>query len=374
MQAGAIVFGKTNLPVLAGDLQSYNPIFGVTNNPWDTGRTCGGSSGGAAVALACGFASFEIGSDIGGSIRTPSNWCGVFGHKPTHGIIPQRGHVPGPPGMLSEADLGVVGPMARSAADLALLLDIQAGPLRDRAVAWKLALPKPRCGKLSDYRVAVWLDDDDFPVDPDVRAVLSRAAGALRSAGVTVDEGARPALRLADIFDTYLRLLTPVLLAGVPPDEFAAMSEFAAGMPADAKDGLTLFARYGTATHREWLSANEARERVRATFAEFFTRYDVLLTPVTPVTAIPHDHSEPMPMRSIMVGGKSRPYFDLLAWISAATCAWLPATVAPVGRSADGLPVGMQIVGPYLEDRSTIDFADKLSAIVGGFESPPLTT
>jgi len=372
VKAGAIVFGKTNLPMLAGDLQSYNLIFGTTNNPWNTARVPGGSSGGAAVAVASGFTSFEIGSDIGGSIRTPSNWCGVYGHKPTHGIIPDRGHVPGPPGTLSQADLGVMGPMARSAEDLDLLLGVQVGPMPDRARAWKLELPGPRREKLSDYRVAAWLDDDDFPVDPGVRAVLSQTVQALRAAGASVDEGARPALRLSDIFDTYLRLLLPVIVSGFPPEQFEAFQGMAAAAPADARDGLTLMARYGTDTHYSWLRANEARERIRVAFADFFTRYDVLLTAITPVTAIAHDHSEPMAHRTITVGGQPRPYFDLLAWISPATCALLPATAAPVGRAADGMPVGVQIIGPYLEDRTTIDFARKLADVTGGFEAPPL--
>lgn len=371
VRAGAIVFGKTNLPVLAADLQSYNPIFGITSNPWNTARTCGGSSGGSAVATAAGFTSFEIGSDIGGSIRTPSSWCGVYGHKATHGIIPGRGHIPGPPGMLSEADLAVVGPIARSADDLELLLGLQAGPPGDRGRAWKLELPPPRRQKLSDYRVAAWLDSDDFPLDPAVRAVLSRAIQALRSAGASVDEGARPALRLTELFDTYLRLLSPVMLAGAPEEQFQAMAGLASSMP-DARDGLALMARYGTEAHRDWLAAAEARERIRVAFADFFTRYDVLLTAVTPVTAIAHDHSDPMPLRTIRIGDSMRPYFDLLAWISPATCAYLPATVAPVGRAADGMPVGVQIVGPYLEDRTTIDFAGKLAAVVGGFEAPSL--
>lgn len=372
VQAGAIVFGKTNLPVLAGDLQSYNPIFGVTRNPWNTERTCGGSSGGAAVSLAAGFTSFEIGSDIGGSIRTPSNWCGVYGHKPTHGLIPDRGHIPGPPGTLSEADLGVMGPMARSAEDLDLLLGLQAGPLPDRARAWRLDLPAPRREKLSDYRVAAWLDDEDFPVDPAVRAVLAETVQALRSAGASVDEGARPALRLADLFDTYLRLLLPVIVSGFPAEQFEMFRAMAAQAPEDSRDGLMLMARYGTDTHHAWLAAHEAREKFRAAFADFFTRYDVMLTPITPVTAIAHDHSEPMPQRSITVAGQTRSYFELLAWISPATCALLPATAAPVGLAADGMPVDVQIVGPYLEDRTTIDFARKLAEVRGGFTPPPL--
>ena len=370
--AGAIVFAKTNLPTLAADLQTFNPLFGTTNNPWNVERVPGGSSGGSAVAVAAGFTSFEIGSDIGGSIRTPANWCGIYGHKPTHGIIPGRGHIPGPPGTLAEADLGVMGPMARSADDLDLLLGVQAGASADRQCAWKLELPRPRHSKLSDYRVAVWLDDEAFPVDPVVRNALSAAVEKLRSAGARIDDRARPAFRLADVFDTYFRLLAPVLVAGFSPEQFAMLEEMVRSAPPEDRHSGMLMARYGTENHRTWLAANEARERIRAAFAEFFTSYDVLLTPVTPVTAIPHDQSEPQAMRTITVGESRREYFELLGWISPATCALLPATVAPVGTASDGMPVGVQIVGPYLEDRTTIDFAKHVSRVVGGFRAPVL--
>jgi amidase len=370
--AGAIVFGKTNLPTLAADLQSTNPLFGTTNNPWNLERTPGGSSGGSAAALAAGLTSFEIGSDIGGSIRTPSNWCGVYGHKPSHGIIPGRGHIPGPPGTLAEVDLGMNGPMARSAGDLALLLGIQAGPEADRAHAWKLDLPPPRRTKLADWRVAAWLDDAAFPVDPQVTRVLADAVAALRSAGVHVDESARPGAALPDIYDTYFRLLAPIMVAGFGADQYAAMEEAARVAPAEQRDAGMLMARYGTESHRTWLGANEARERLRAQFAGFFTRYDILLMPVTTVTAIPHDHSAPQFGRTLAVGESRRPYEDLLGWICPATCALLPATAAPVGLAADGLPVGIQIVGAYLDDRSTIEFARQLAGVVGGFRPPPM--
>ncbi|MBI5506055.1 MAG: amidase [Deltaproteobacteria bacterium] len=371
--AGAIVFGKTNLPVLAGDWQSYNPLFGVTRNPWDPERTPGGSSGGSATSLAAGFTSFEIGSDIGGSIRVPAHWCGVYGHKPTHGIVPQRGHIPGPPGMLSEADLAVIGPLARSAEDLELLLGVMAGPLEDRARAWKLALPPPRRQHLRDYRIAAWLDDANFTVDASVAGVLGQTVAALRAAGAKVDETARPGFSLAEIVDVYLQLLYPVFLAGFPPQTFLELAELAKTFPADAADPVALMARYGTATHRDWLGAAEVREHARAAFADFFTRYDVLLLPVNQVPAIAHDHSEPFVGRTITINDVTQSYTDLFAWIAPATAALLPATSAPVGRTAGGLPVGIQIVAPYLEDRTAIDFARRLSEVIGGFTPPPLS-
>lgn len=372
VRAGAVVFGKTNLPLMAGDVQTYNALFGTTNNVWNHERTPGGSSGGAAVAVASGFTSFELGSDIGGSIRTPSHWTGVYGHKPSYDVIPVRGHIPFPPGWLSEADLGVVGPIARSADDLELLLRVQAGPLAEKAHGWKLELPGPRRSRLADYRVAAWFDDASFPVDDAVRGVLASTAQALRAAGAAVDEGARPPFRLAELFDTYMRLLAPVIVSGFPPEQFEMMAAMAASGQGPADGSLAMMAAYGTARHRDWLEANEARHRYRAACADFFSRYDILLLPVNPVTAIPHDQREPMPERTILVNGERRPYFELLAWISPATCCYLPATAAPVGVAPDGLPVGIQIVGGYLEDSTTIDFAKRLAEVAGGFRAPEL--
>ena len=368
--AGAIVFAKTNLPVLAGDAQSYNPLFGVTNNPWAVDRSPGGSSGGAAVAVAMGFTAFELGSDIGGSIRTPCHWCGIYGHKPTHGIVSTRGHIPAMPGTLQSFDLEVSGPMARSAEDLALVLDVLAGPTADRAVAWTLRLPPPRRTRLQDYRVAAWLDDPAFPVDDSVRTVLEATVVALRRAGCRVDD-ARPAVDFAGLTQTYFQLLMPILMSNYPDDAFAGFIEMATAVPADDHSFFATSVRFGTARHRDWLRANEARAHLRMQLAEFFTRYDALLLPAASVPAIPHDHSEPLAAREIMVNGAATPYSHLFAWIALATMAWNPATVAPVGRTATGLPVGVQIVGPYLEDYTTINVARQLAPLIGGFEAPP---
>ena len=369
--AGAIVLGKTNVPLLAGDAQTYNAIFGVTRNPWDAARTPGGSSGGAAAALAAGLTPLEVGSDIGGSIRTPCHWCGVYGHKPTHGIVPLRGHIPGPPGTLAEPDLAVAGPMARTPRDLARALELLAGPLPDRAAGWRLALPAPRRARLADWRVAAWLDDPSGPVDPAVRACLQQAVDALRAAGVHVDEGARPALSLAQVEERYLQLLFSVLFAGIPPDTFQKLLETAAAPPPGAPEALVRAARGGTLRHRDWLSANEAREHVRARMAEFFQEFDLLLMPVNPLPAIPHDPSEPMLARRLRIGGAEASYLELFRWIALATLALLPATAAPVGRTPEGLPVGIQIVGPYLEDRSCLELAARLEEVLGGFVPPP---
>jgi len=368
--AGAVIMGKTNTPRFAMDVQTYNSLFGTTNNPWDLARTPGGSSGGAAAALAAGLTTLELGSDIGGSIRTPAHFCGVYGHKPTHGIVPTRGHIPGPPGTLSDMDIAVLGPLARSAEDLALALDVVAGPDDDRAVAWKLQLPVPRCQSLREYRVAAWLDEPVCAVDAEICDRLQATVDALRRAGVQVHEDARPGFGFGRARAKYEQLLWAATCAGLPTEMFRELISTADTLAAD--DGLLArFARATTQRHREWLSANESRQQHRARWAEFFRHYDVLLCPVAVTAAILHDHSEPFLARTIQVNGQTRSYADLLGWAGLIGMALLPSTVAPVGRTAGGLPVGVQIVGPYLEDRTPLDFARRLAEVTGGFEIPP---
>ena len=369
--AGAVIFGKTNLPVFAGDVQSYNPVFGTTNNPWDLTRTPGGSSGGAAAALAAGLTGLELGSDIGGSIRNPAHCCGVFGHKPSHGIVPGRGHIPGPPGTLSEADIAVLGPLARSADDLGLALRLLAGPDRDRAVGWKLALPPPRRNTLREFRVAAWFDDPACRIDSELLARYQALAETLRREGVAVDEAARPAVDFGQAIAAYVNLLLPIVNAGLPDADFRQLAALADALPPDDPSPMGAIARATALRHRDWLRINEARTRMRAAWTTFFEKFDVLLCPVLPTAAILHDHSEPMSARSIQVNGTSRPYLEQTYWAGLTGMAWLPATVAPIGLTAAGLPIGVQIVGPWLEDFTPIAFAGHLAALTGGFRPPP---
>ena len=369
--AGAVVFGKTNLPTFAMDLQSHNPVFGRSNNPWDIARTPGGSSGGAAAALAAGLTGLELGSDIGGSIRTPAHFCGIYGHKPSHGIVPMQGHIPGPPGLLSETDIGVAGPMARSADDLALALDVLAGPAKDRATAWRLQLPPPRHESLRGFRIAAWLDDPACAVDHDVLERHLALVAKLREAGAVVNEQARPAFGFNAAHQLYLQLLYAATSPGLPDAQWRSLAESVDRLAPGADDARSRFARSATLRHRDWLGAHERCEQIRAAWARFFADHDVLLCPATPTAAIPHDHSEPMAKRLIQVNGSARPYTDQLAWAGLIGMALLPSTVAPAGRTSAGLPVGVQIVGPYLEDRTTIRFAQLLAEAAGGFERPP---
>jgi amidase len=366
--AGGLVFGKTNVPIHAGDLQSYNALFGATNNPWDASRTSGGSSGGAAAAVAAGLTAFELGSDIGGSIRIPAHFCGVYGHKASYGAIPLRGHIPPPPGSLSAPDMAAAGPIARSAEDLGLLLGVLADADGAVIAGWRPVLPAPRAGRLRDFRVVLWLDDPALPVDDEVSTAIHGAVQALRKSGVKVDEAARPGITLVENFDDYLRLLWPATTAQLSDKAFARIQQ--AGRGADPEGVHGRLAHYGGAGHREWLRLNEKREVIRARWRAFFERYDVLLCPVGPVCAFAHDHSEDLIARTVVVNGQRRWYWEQLAWISLATLAYLPATATPIGRTSGGLPVGMQIIGPYFEDRSCIEFARLLADVAGGFEAP----
>jgi amidase len=364
-EAGAISFGKTNLPIYAGDLQSYNEVFGTTSNPYDRSRTPGGSSGGSAAALACGFTPLELGSDIGGSIRLPAHMSGVVGHKPSYGIVPAHGQIPGPPGTLTLADLAVAGPMARTVEDLKLGLGIMAGPNRWEAPAWRLRLPPPHHRRLKEYRVAAWLDDPACRVESDSRELLEKAAQTLAAAGVVVDYEARPPFTLEKAADTFFALLQAALAGGVSMDRIEDYA-LTPGQTPTAHTRRLLAMR-----HRQWLSYNERRFQMRKHWEEFFTRWDAVLLPVMPCPAIAHDHSEPQARRTATVGGVPRPYWSLITWMAPAGACYLPATVIPVGCLGNGLPVGMQIVGAYLEDQTTLDLAQRLLALLGGCPRPP---
>ncbi len=365
-EAGAIPFAKTNLPLFADDIQSFNEVYGTTNNPHDLDRTPGGSSGGSAAALAMGFTPLELGSDIGGSIRVPAHYSGVMGHKPSYGIVPGHGQIPGMPGTLTQADLAVVGPLARTADDLEVALDVLAGPDRWSTPAWRLELPPPRALELGELRLAAWFDDDACPVDGDTDRVLRSLVDTLRAAGASVDDAARPGFSLDKAFHVYGELLFAALSGAVPRSR---LDEYAA----DATDTPMGWIKRSSATrHRDWLSDNERRLQLRERWAEFFVDIDAILLPVHPRPAFAHDHSMPQFERTVEIDGRVHPYLDLWRWIAPAGVGSLPATVVPVGRSTDGLPIGVQIVGPFLHDRTTIHVARLIAELVGGCPRPAL--
>ena len=376
--AGAIVFGKTNLPMLAADIQTANEVFGTTNNPWDLTRIVGGSSGGSAAALAAGLTPLELGSDIGGSIRNPAHFCGVYGHKPTWGIVPSRGHIPGPPGSLTEHDVGVFGPMARSVADLELGMDVLVGTAPERAKAWKIELPPARHAELPDYRIGAWLDDPASPVDTSVLDVLRSAVSRLAAAGAKIDDAVRPAVPYADAALTFERLVFSITTAGAPDSLFQlalGVRDLPAPAEGETEDPLVAGGRIVAAYHREWVGWVETREQQRAAWARFFTDHDVLLAPVINVAAFPHDWEPGSPFgiasRRITVRGEEISQGRLTGWCGIFGVMHLPATVVPVGFTSSGLPVGIQIVGPYLEDRTTLHVASLIEEALGGFTRPP---
>jgi amidase len=365
--AGAVVFGKSNVPLNLADFQSYNAVYGTTNNPWDLTRGPGGSSGGSAAMMAAGLSALEYGSDIGGSIRNPAAYCGVYGHKSTWCIVPKRGHSLAPkPG--AEADLSVIGPLARSAGDLALALKLTVGAdeLNARGLVYKLP-PPPK--NIKALRVAVWLDQDIAPVDDSVKTRIEAAARALAKAGAKVDFKARPAFDALQAHRVYLMLLQSNLAARRA--DFADLVAARGRLRDDDLSDHAMALRASTASYKEVFEAHQQREQLRWAWHDFFGRYDLLLMPITATAAFPHDQSEPMPARTMRINDTDHPYFGQLFWAGLATASLLPATVAPAGLSAEGLPVGVQIVGPEFGDLGTIWLAGQLADLIGGFQPPP---
>ncbi|HVM41512.1 MAG TPA: amidase family protein [Acidimicrobiia bacterium] len=347
--AGAVVFGKTNLPRWSGDFQTFNEIFGTTNNPWDVSRVPGGSSGGAAAAVATGLTSFEIGTDIAGSVRGPAHFCGVFGLKPTFGVIPQRGYLDRVGGGVNDVDINVFGPIARDAADLDLLLDVLAGPPPEDEMAWRLELPPPRRAGLSDFRIGVWLDDPACRTGSAVLWVLRSAVDRLADAGAKIEE-AHPAVSMAEQNGLFMSLLT----AAVSPSFGSDLGPVLGG------------------SHYDWLHRADDRARTRAPWRAWFEEFDLLLCPVMPIEAFPHTQDGNMMERTLTVDGVERPYLECISWVSLVGFTEQPATSVPVGRTEAGLPVGLQIVAGRHRDREAIHAARLVEEILGGFVPPPM--
>ena len=367
--AGVVLFGKTNVPVWLADYQSYNPIYGTTNNPWDPSRTPGGSSGGSAAALAAGLTGLEAGSDIGSSIRNPAHYCGIYGHKPTYGIVPPRGQAL--PGRVAQGDISVIGPMGRSADDLALGLAVMAGADEIDGAGWRLTLPAPRRKRLRDFRVAVMLTDPVSEVDAEVQARLGALAAFLGRQKAKVSDTARPDIDTAEAQRVYVLLLRAATSGRQTPEQFEQNREIARGLRPDDESYYARMTRANVASHRDWLAASEARHQMRWRWAEFFRDWDVLLCPVAASAAFPHDHEGERHERSITVNGHRVPTTDQLFWAGYSGMAYLPSTAAPAGFSPSGLPIGVQIVGPQYGDRTCIELARLLEREFQGFVPPP---
>src|SRR4051812_34239622 len=373
--AGAIILGKTNVPLNLSDWQSYNDVYGTTNNPWDLTRTPGGSSGGSAAALAAGFVPLELGSDIGGSLRAPAHFRGVYAHKSSLEIVPQRGTgYPETPANPVRGDMSVIGPMARSAADLALGLDVIAGPDEMwEGVGYKLALPPPRHEKLADYRVLVIDKHPLVPIANSVGGAMNALADRLAKAGCKVSRDNQKMPELARTARNYSELLLAFFTRDLSPDERVRIEAVARNLSPEDQSLTAYRIRGITIGHPEWLRASGVRNGLRGRWQELFrSEVDVVLCPSMPAPAFPHDHSTPQHMRQVDIGGRKIPYDDQLVWASIATLTGLPATAAPISKTDGGLPIGAQIVGGFHEDHTTIKFAELIEREFGGFTPPPL--
>lgn len=319
--AGAVIIGKTNVPVALADWQTTNPIYGTTNNPYDKERTPGGSSGGAAAALAAGYVALELGLDIGGSLRTPAHYCGVFAHKPTYGVVARRGHnFPRQPALPSVGDgLAVVGPMARSAKDIALAFDVVAVPDEQRdGVGWRLALPPPRHRALRDFRVLLIDTHPLCPTAKVIRTALAQLADCLGKEGDTVARQSPLLPDLAEGTRNYMRLLGPVMTNGRPPEFYEQMRSLAAALKPDDQSLDAIYVRSANMGWREWEAANNVRTRLQHQWAMLFKEWDVVLCPVMPTPAFKHDHAEAS-ARRLDVDGQAQSYTNNFVWAGSAT-------------------------------------------------------
>ena len=366
--AGVVLFGKTNVPMFLADYQSYNAIYGTTNNPWDLSRSPGGSSGGSAAALASGLTGIEVGSDIGSSIRNPAHYCGVYGHKPTFGIVPERGHTLG---RVAASDINVVGPLGRGAEDLELGLAVMAGPDEIDTAGYTLTLPAPRQKSLREFKVAVMLSDPNSEVDVEVQEKVQAVAEFLAKKGAKVSDTARPDIDTGKAQRTYIHLLRAATSGRQTQEEFEKNAQTARGLSASDESYYARMLRGSTASHRDWLEANEERHKMRRKWAGFFKEYDLLLCPAAASAAFPHDQQGERWERTIEVNGRRVPTTDQLFWAGYSGMAYLPSTVAPAGSTKTGLPVGVQIIGPQYGDRTCIQMARLLEREFQAFVPPP---
>ncbi len=362
VDAGAVLLGATNVPTFLWDWQSTNPIYGRTNNPWNPDRTPGGSSGGSAAALAAGLGQLSLGGDLAGSLRVPAHFCGVFSHKSTVGTVSRLGLAPGGkwdlPG--SVATLDVVGPMARSAGDLVDALHVLAGPDSSDTTAWSWRLAPPRHNALRDFRTGFVFEGPFGTPSSEQQPAFQSVLSTLQSAGLSPRPGWPDGFQPAAALNNYLFLLAAFSEEFFPPPMLAAMkqtdSPFSAGIGAP---------------HSKWVQQDRLRLLARLAWQKYFESHDVFLCPVAIVPAFPHDPTPSMEARKLQTPEGPRPYLSLFSWASFATLAGLPATVMPIGKTASGLPVGLQIVGPLWEDATPIRFAELLSERLGGFSPPP---
>jgi amidase len=369
LAAGAIVLGKTNVPKDLSDWQSFNALYGTTRNPWNPERSPGGSSGGSAAALAAGFSALELGSDIGGSIRMPAHFCGVYGHKPTFGVVPVSGHAMDP--LAPPQDINVVGPLARTVEDLALAMDLIVGVDGPAARATSIALPPPSFTRIDGARVAVITGDGDFPVDAATAGTARRVAEVLRDAGARVTVDPPLPLPSRQYYRLYVALLRAATSTRRSEEEIAALLPQARALAPDDDGYEALMLRGLTQSHRAWQSRRAERVALRAAWERWFADCDAVIAPISPTASFPHMQDVPKPAQKLLVDGVSRPNADTYFWLGIASAPGLPATAIPAGASAEGLPIGLQIIGRAYGDRTTLAIAAFLERAHRGFAPPP---
>ncbi|MBI4629697.1 MAG: amidase, partial [Candidatus Rokubacteria bacterium] len=299
----------------------------------------------------------------------PAHFCGVWGHKPTWGIVPRDGQAL--PWQTAPVDIDVMGPLARSADDLATALAIMAGPDAIEAAGWHLRLLPPHQTRLRDFKVALMLDAPGFPVDREVQDRLAALGGFLRRRKAKVDERARPAIDAAEAFRVYVRLLRAATSDRQSDADFARNVDIARGLAPADESYHARATRANVLSHRDWLAANEARHRMRRAWAEFFRAYDLLLCPVAGTAAFPHDQQGERHERTVIVNGQRVPVVDHMFWAGYSGASYLPSTAAPCGFTPAGLPVGVQIVGPQYGDLACLAFARLLEREFQAFVPPP---
>ncbi len=378
--AGAVVLGKTSVPPGITGQETADHRQRPTANPWDPSRTAGGSSGGAAAALAAGLTALDVGSDSGGSLRQPAHCCGVYAHDPTTGIVPPRGHLPSVPvdDVGGWPDLLTTGPLARYADDLALALDVLAGPDPLDGPAWSLVLPPAAVDGLDQVRVGVWAEDPACPLSDEVATALRRTADGLADAGAVVEE-VRPRFELAEVLELAFALWVAASSASDGDEQAADLAAAASAVDPDDPGLPARRARAASMPHREWLALDGERRRLSRRWAELLAPHHVLLCPVSPVVAPPHDpHPDRVAdldhrlARSIDVDGRPRPYLDQIMWSIGVGMAGLPATAVPLRPVPGGLPVGGQLVGRRYADRTTLRVASLAAAagVLAPVEAP----
>jgi amidase len=367
--AGAVLYGKTNVPLALSDWQSFNAIYGTTNNPWDVTRTPGGSSGGAAAALATGMSALEVGSDIGASIRNPAHYCGVFGHKPTYGVVPYRGHLM--PGSVSISDITVAGPLARSARDLTAMMNVLVGSEGIEQHGVTFTLPKAAQKNFKDFRVAIKLSSPVSEVDQSYQDLLISLGQFLKKKAKKLTWEAAPDFDDAEAYENFITLLRSTATKRMSDADIEVAAAKAKTLDAEDKSYVAMMTRAFGLSHGGWLRANERRHQMRYIWNAFFEDWDVLLCPCAASAAWPHDQVGERHERFIPVNGKMVSTIDQRFWAGYSGNFYLPSTVAPLGLTPEGLPCGVQIITREYGDYTSLRFAELLDREWRGFVVPP---